>query len=44
MLQIHLFDASNVEFLERKQIKTETTREKQKQIMKLKGPQTSVFT
>ena len=44
MLQVHLFDASKIQFLERKRIKTEPSREEQKQSIKLKRPQTSVFT
>ena len=44
MLPAHLFSASKVQFLEKRRIKLETSREKQKQNMKLKRPQTSVFT
>ena len=44
MSPAHLFSASKVQFLEKRRIKLETSREEQKQNMKLKRPQTSVFT
>ena len=34
MLQIHLFDVSKVEFLDRRQIKTEASREEQERNIK----------
>ena len=43
MLQVHLFDASKVQFLERRPIKTEDSQEEQKQSIKLERPQTSVL-
>ena len=43
MLQVYIFDSSKVQFLERRRIKAETSWEEQKQIKKLKRPQT-IFT
>ena len=44
MVQTHLFDASKVEFLERREIKTEASQEEQKENIKSKRPQSSAFT
>ena len=44
MLQVHLFDTSKVEFLERRRIETEASGGEQKQNIKLKRPETSDLT
>ena len=44
MLQVHLFDTSKVELLERRRIETEASGGEQKQNIKLKRPETSDLT
>ena len=44
MLQVHLFDTSKVEFLERRRIEPEASGGKQKQNIRLKRPQPSDLT